>query len=187
VAELIEVVVGVIGRAHGVRGEVVIDVRTDEPDRRFAVGQRIRVEDSTKTFTVEMARDHSGRLLVKFAELADRTAAEQARGTRLVAEVDPAERPEDDEEFYDRQLVGLRAVTPDGTEIGTVRTVLHLLMQDVLELDTPNGLTLVPFVEALVPEVDLAAGTVTVADVTGLLTDADDEDTDEDEGPPGAG
>ena len=185
-AELIEVVVGVIGRAHGIRGEVVIDVRTDEPERRFSVGRRIRVEDSAQTFTVEMARDHSGRLLVKFAELVDRTAAEQARGTRLVAEVDPAERPEDAEEFYDRQLVGLRAVTPDGAEIGTVRTVLHLLMQDVLELDTPNGLILVPFVEALVPEVDLAAGTVTVTDLTGLLSDADD-DEDPDADPPGAG
>lgn len=171
--EALDVVVGVIGRAHGIRGEVVIDVRTDEPDRRFAPGLTLRAESSSRVLTVDSARDHSGRLLVKFAELADRTAAEQARGTVLVTGVDPAELPEQADEYYDRQLVGIRALAADGTELGVVTAVLHLLMQDVLEIDTPAGPRLVPFVAAIVPEVDLGAGTLTVADLTGLLEDED--------------
>ena len=93
----VEVVVGIIGRAHGIRGDVTIDVRTDEPERRFAVGETLRAEDGRRTFTVTASRDHSGRLLVHFAQLPDRTVAEAARGTVLVADVDPDERPEDDD------------------------------------------------------------------------------------------
>lgn len=172
-SEAQEVVVGVMGRAHGIRGEVVIDVRTDEPDRRFATGLVLRVENSPRVFTVAGTRDHSGRLLATFAEVADRTAAEQVRGLVLVTDVDPDERPEDTEEFYDRQLVGLRALAVDGAEIGVVGAVLHLLMQDVLEIRTPTGPKLVPFVAEIVPVVNLSAGTLTVADVTGLLADED--------------
>ena len=75
----VEVVVGVVGRAHGIRGDVAIAVRTDEPERRFVPGARLRVEGSTRVLTVESVRDHSGRLLVCFEELPDRTAAESAR------------------------------------------------------------------------------------------------------------
>lgn len=176
--KMVEVMVGIIGRAHGIRGEVAVEPRTDEPERRFAAGQTLRVEDSTATFTVRSSRDHSGRLLVVFEELFDRTAAEKVRGTRLVTDVDPDERPEQPEEFYDRQLVGLRALTEDGALIGTVTTVLHLPLQDMLEIGTPTGPKLVPFVEALVPVVDLVAGSVTVHDLEGLLTDPEEpEDT----------
>jgi 16S rRNA processing protein RimM len=181
VTESLEVVVGVIGRAHGIRGQVVIDVRTDEPERRFAAGEVLRAESSARVFTVLSTRDHSGRLLATFAELADRTAAEQARGTVLVTDVDPEQLPEDAEEFYDRQLVGLRVLGLDGTELGTVTAVLHLLMQDVLEIATTGGARLVPFVAEIVPSVDLDAGTLTVADLTGLLSDEDEAD-DADEG-----
>ncbi|MCW2809574.1 MAG: rimM [Friedmanniella sp.] len=177
--KMVEVMVGIIGRAHGIRGEVAVEPRTDEPERRFAPGQTLRVEDSSATFTVRSSRDHSGRLLVVFEELADRTAAEKVRGTRLVVDVDADERPEEPEEFYDRQLVGLRALTEEGVLIGTITTVLHLPLQDMLEIGTPTGAKLVPFVEALVPVVDLAAGTVTVHDLEGLLTDEDDEDDDD--------
>ncbi len=181
-AETLEVVVGMIGRAHGIRGDVTIDVRTDEPERRFAVGQALRVEGSTRTFTVEAARDHSGRLLVHFAELPDRTRAEAARGTVLVADVDPAERPEDTDEYYDRQLLGLRVRGADGSTVGTVTAVLHLPLQDTLELDTPDGPRLVPFVTAVVPTVDLAAGELHLADLPGLLTElADDDDAADDD------
>jgi 16S rRNA processing protein RimM len=167
----LEVVVGVIGRAHGIRGEVVIDVRTDEPERRFAAGTQLRVEGTERTLSLVRARDHSGRMLAEFAELGDRTAAEQARGTVLVADVDPDERPVAAEEYYDRQLVGLTARREDGSEIGSVAAVLHLPAQDTLELSTPTGPRLVPFVHALVPTVDLNAGYLVVADVVGLLAD----------------
>ncbi len=175
-AETIEVVVGVVGRAHGIRGDVSIDVRTDEPERRFAPGQVIRVEDSTRVLTVQQAREHSGRLLVRFAELPDRTAAEAARGLVLVADVDPAELPEDEDEYYDRQLVGLRVRTADGADVGTVTTVLHLPLQDTLEVETAGGVRLIPFVTEVVPVVDLAAGEVRLADLPGLLQDLDEQD-----------
>ena len=172
-AELVEVVVGVVGRAHGVRGEVAVELRTDEPDRRFAPGQRLRAEDASRVFTVASVRDHLGRLLVYFEELSDRAAAEAARGTRLVADVPAAERPAGAGEFYDRQVVGLLVSTAAGTEVGRVVAVLHLPQQDVLEIQTPTGSRLVPFVEALVPVVDLEHGSLTVVDLDGLLSDDD--------------
>ena len=171
-------VVGVIGRPHGVRGEVALELRTDEPERRFAPGQVLRQEGGTRLFTVRSVRDHSGRLIVRFAELADRADAEAVRGTLLVAVVEPDERPAEPGEFYDRQLIGLRATTPDGAEVGTVASVLHLPAQDLLEIETAGGPRLVPFVVALVPDIDLEAGLLTIADVAGLLDDGDDADED---------
>ena len=175
----VEVVVGVVGRAHGIRGDVAITVRTDEPERRFVPGARLRVEGSARVLTVESARDHSGRLLVVFEELPDRTAAEQARGLVLVTDVAVDERPSDDGEYFDRQLVGLEVVTADGSSVGRVRAVLHPGGQDLLEIGTASGPRLVPFVEALVPEVDLAGGRLVVADVPGLLTDDEPDEPDE--------
>ena len=173
--QLVEVVVGVIGGAHGIRGDVAVGVRTDEPERRFAPGARLRVEGSSRVLTVATARDHSGRLLVDFEELDDRNAAEAARGLVLVTDVPASELPSDEGEYFDRQLVGLEAVTEDGTSVGRVLAVLHPAGQDLLEIGTAHGPRLVPFVEALVPEVDLAGGRLVVADVPGLLVDADDE------------
>lgn len=169
----VEVVVGVVGRPHGLRGEVAIDLRTDEPERRFAVGQVVRSEDGHMSLTVASARDHSGRLLVTFTELSDRSAVEAARGTRLVVDVDCAETPADTAEFYDRQLVGLRVLDAAGTDVGYVGAVVHLPGHDTLEVVTDQGSRLVPFVLDLVPEVDLDGGFVRLADVPGLL--AEDE------------
>lgn len=171
----VEVVVGIIGRAHGIRGDVSIDVRTDEPERRFAAGAVLRVEGSRRTLTVERMVWHSGRLLVHFAELPDRTAAEGARGLVLVLDVAPDEAPEGEDEFYDRQLVGLAAVLADGTRVGVVTEVLHLPASDVLTLDVDGQERLVPFVAELVPRVDLAEGVIEVADPGGLLSDDDAE------------
>lgn len=168
-SEHVEVVVGVLGRPHGIRGEVTVDVRTDEPERRFAPGAVLRAEGTGATFTVAGARDHSGRLLVRFAELADRNAVEAVRGLVLLADVAVQERPSEPEEYYDRQLVGLQVVTDAGATVGSVSAVLHLGVQDVLEVGTDSGPRLVPFVTALVPEVDLAAGRLTVLDTPGLL------------------
>jgi 16S rRNA processing protein RimM len=170
----VEVVVGVVGRPHGVRGEVAVESRTDEPDRRFAPGEQLRSEGSARTLTVAAMRWHSGRMLVRFAGLDDRTAAEAVRGVRLVTDVDPDERPEEPGEFYDRQLVGLSAQTPDGVRVGEVVDVLHLPAQDVLEIRTAAGLRLVPFVTDLVPQIDLEHGMLTVADREGLLTESED-------------
>ncbi len=167
----VEVVVGVVGRPHGVRGEVAIEPRTDEPDRRFAAGQQVRVEGSSRPLTVASMRHHDGRLLVRFVGLTDRRAVEAVRGARLVADVDPDERPEEPAEFYDRQLVGLRVQTPDGEAVGMVISVLHLPGQDLLEIRTANQIRLVPFAAALVPDVDLEGGVLTVTDIAGLLSE----------------
>jgi 16S rRNA processing protein RimM len=172
----VNTVVGVIGRPHGVRGEVAVELRTDEPERRFVPGQVLLEEGGTRHFTVRSVRNHSGRLLVSFAELEDRAGAEAVRGMLLTAPVEPDERPAEPGEFYDRHLIGLRATTPDGAELGRVRSVLHLPAQDILEIETAAGPRLVPFVEALVPDVDLEAGRLTVVNLTGLFGDSDDAD-----------
>ncbi len=181
--ETIEVVVGRIGKPHGVRGEVTLDVRTDEPERRFAVGAVLRAEpprgSATRltTLTVARARWHQSTLLVAFEEIADRTGAEAARGLVLHADIPADESPEDPDEFYDHQLVGLTAHDLDGAPLGEVTGLVHGGAQDLLTIRTPDGRdTLVPFVKALVPEVDLAARRVVVADRPGLVTPLPDDE-----------
>jgi 16S rRNA processing protein RimM len=174
--ETIEVVIGRVGKPHGIRGEVTVEVRTDEPERRFAVGEPIRAERPHgapapwPTLTVSAVRWHQSTLLVRFEELTDRTAAESARGLLLHATVSAQEAPEDPDEFYDHQLVGLLAEDLDGRPLGEVTAVLHGA-QDLLQIHTPDGRdTLVPFVSVLVPEVDLTGSRVVVADRPGLVT-----------------
>ncbi|MCY7394789.1 MAG: ribosome maturation factor RimM [Nocardioides sp.] len=181
--DTIEVVVGRIGRAHGIRGDVTIDVRTDEPDRRFADGSVLRVEaprgstSTLRTLTVAGSRWHSSRLLVDFEEIPDRTAAEAARGLLLHVQIGADEVPEDPDEYYDHQLVGLAAHDVDGRALGEVTGLVHGGAQDLLTIRTPEGReALVPFVKALVPEVDLPGGRVVVADRPGLVTPLPDDD-----------
>jgi 16S rRNA processing protein RimM len=161
------VVIGRIGRAHGIRGELNVEIRTDEPERRFAPGSSIFCDG--RTLTVESSRHHSGRLLVAFRNVADRTAAEQLHGSILEAEVDETERPDDPDEFYDHQLVGLQVRGPDDGVVGTVTSVVHLPEQDTLVVEADGREVLVPFVTALVPTVEVAEGYVRLADVAGLL------------------
>jgi 16S rRNA processing protein RimM len=165
------VVVGRVGRAHGIRGQVTVDVRTDEPEARLAPGAVLLTDpEAVGPLLVSAGQVHSGRLLLTFEGVADRTAAEALRGTLLLAEVDPDVRPDDDEEWYDHQLVGLDVVLPDGTAVGEVREVLHLPGHDLLAVDRPDGSeALVPFVTEFVPEVDLAANRVVVTPPPGLL------------------
>jgi 16S rRNA processing protein RimM len=166
-----QLVVGRIGRAHGIRGEVGVEVRTDDPDLRFADGAQLLTDPPERgPLTVTATRWHSGRLLVRFKGLDDRTAAENLRGTMLVIDVDEGDRPQDPDEFYDHQLTGLRVVTTAGADVGEVAEVLHLPAQDVLAIKRGDGVeVLVPFVKELVPVVDLATGTVTVDPRPGLL------------------
>ena len=186
----IEVVVGRIGKPHGIRGEVTLDVRTDEPDRRFAPGTTLRAEAPAgadrrpASLTVARARWHQSTLLVTFEELADRNAAEAARGTVLHATIGPDDMPEDPDEYYDHQLVGLDVVDLDGTHLGQVKALVHGSAQDLLTVRTPDGRdTLVPFVSALVPEVDLDAGRIVVADRPGLVTPFPDDSDGQDPAP----
>ena len=173
--EQIEVLVGRIGKPHGIRGEVTIDVRTDEPERRFADSASLRATPPREatvragSLTVARSRWHQQTLLVTFAEIADRNAAEAWRGTLLHADVDAGASPDDPEEFYDHQLIGLSAYDTQGTHLGEVTAVAHGA-QDLLTIRTTDGRdALVPFVTALVPEVDVAGGRLVVADRPGLV------------------
>ncbi|KAA1419626.1 ribosome maturation factor RimM [Nocardioides humilatus] len=176
-----EVVVGRIGKPHGIRGEVTIDVRTDEPEKRYIPGVRLLAQPprgsafSHATLQVRRIRWHQSVLLVAFDELSDRNEAEAARGVVLRAVVQDDEVPDDPDEYYDHQLIGLAAHDVDGTLLGEVSGLVHGA-QDLLQIKTPDGRdALVPFVEALVPEVDIAGGRVVIADRPGLVTPFEDE------------
>ncbi len=165
------VVVGVIGRAHGVRGDVSVDLRTDEPQERFQPGVTMRSQEDGTELTVTSARRHGDRFLVHFDQIPDRTAAEMVRGMVLQAEVDPDEQPDDPDEFYDRHLVGLE-VRVAGQAVGTVTGVTHAA-QDLLTIDVDGTERLVPFVTALVPRIEVREGWLEVVDLPGLLDDQD--------------
>jgi 16S rRNA processing protein RimM len=161
-------VVGRIGRAHGIRGEVSVEIRTDDPGARFAPGSSLATEN-TGPLTIETVRTHSGRLLIHFAGIEDRTAAETLRGTLLL--VDSADIPptSDPEEFHDHELIGLAAVAADGTSLGEIVDVEHH-GQDLLILRRPDADdALVPFVSAIVTSVDLPAGRIVLDPPPGLL------------------
>ncbi|MDQ4008708.1 MAG: ribosome maturation factor RimM [Actinomycetota bacterium] len=166
-----DVVIGRVGRAHGVRGEVVVDVRTDEPAERFAVGARLRTDPvAAGPLTVAAARPHHGRLLLRFTEVSDRTSAEGLRGVLLTAEVPVGDEPAGTDEFYDHQLVGLRVRDQRGSAVGEVADVVHNPGHDLLVVRrSDGGEALVPFVAELVTEVDLEGGALTVDDRPGLL------------------
>jgi 16S rRNA processing protein RimM len=167
-----DVVVGRVAKAHGITGELAVDIRTDSPDQRFAVGTVLatRLRDgSTRELTIAAARSHSGRLLVRFGEVLTRDVAETLRGALLLADTATLPPPEDPEEFYDHELEGLRAELADGTVIGTVNEVLHSPGGELLSLDHEGRTVLVPFAHAIVPVVDVAGGRVVVDPPEGLL------------------
>lgn len=176
----VETIVGTVRRPHGVRGEVSVQIRTDEPERRFASGSVLLAGSGGPELHVRTARPLVTGLLVSFAEITDRTAAEALHGCDLIALVDPGEGPTDPSEFYDRQLVGLRVIDAHGRDVGAVSEVVHLPAQDLLAIQTVHGERLVPFVAALVPEVDVAGGVIRLADIGGLVDElpegADDAD-----------
>ena len=162
-----------IGRAHGLRGEVALDLRTDDPETRLAVGEVLATEPaSSGPLTVSRARVHQGRWLVTFAEVADRTAAEALRGIELVVDADVSD---EEDAWYPHELEGLRAELEDGTVVGEVVALEHLPAQDALVVretglaDGGEARTLVPFVREIVPVVDVAAGRVVLTPPGGLL------------------
>ncbi|SNT65234.1 16S rRNA processing protein RimM [Asanoa hainanensis] len=171
-------VVGRIGRPHGIRGEVTVEVRTDEPEQRFVAGSVLRTDPAAaqaasvvpSTLTIEDVRWHQGRPLVLFDGYYERDLVENLRNVLLVVDSSEISVPEDPDEFLDHQLVGLSAVSPGGEVLGTVARIDHAPSSDLLVLSRPGGRTaLVPFVKAIVPEVDLAGGRVVVDAPEGLL------------------
>ncbi|MDE3721602.1 ribosome maturation factor RimM [Nocardiopsis sp. N85] len=167
-------VVGRIGRAHGVRGDVAVDVRTDTPEERFVVGSALETDrPGGAPLTIAAVRVHSGRLLVRFKGVGDRDAAEGLRGISLLVDSEHIAPTDDPDEFHDHELIGLTAVTTGGEEIGTVDDVLHHA-QDLLVVSGSGGReVLVPFVAELVPEVDVPGGRIVLDPPPGLLDLAD--------------
>ncbi len=171
-----QVTVGRIGRPHGIRGDVVVGVRTDEPELRFAVGSRLDTDRAdVGPLTVAAMRWHSGALLVRFAGIRDRDAAAALSGTWLSVDSATLPAPADPDEFRDHDLVGLSVRTTDGQVVGVVADVLHY-GQDVLAVRPPGAgaggageEVLVPFVKAIVTDVDVANGVLVIDPPPGLL------------------
>ena len=158
-----ELLIGRVVKSHGIKGEVSVEVTTDTPETRFAVGEVLHGTQGKKEheLTIAAVRAHKGRLLITFKEIPDRTAADSLRG-------EPLDDPEDDG-FYDHELEGLRVLL-DGKEVGEVTGVTHGPTQSLLEVTLTDGKeVLIPFVEQIVPEVDLEAGTCTITPPEGLL------------------
>ena len=166
----IDVIVGTLGRAHGLHGEIYVDLRTDSPKERFAVGAQV-FPGNRGPLTIKSFRFQGVRAVVRFDEVRDRTEAENLVGLKLISRVDSSEVPQDDSEFYDHQLVGLDVVTSEGERVGTIARIDHLGFQDSLVVETSTGLRSVPFVNDLVPEVDLETGCVIIHAIPGLLED----------------
>jgi 16S rRNA processing protein RimM len=164
------VTVGRIGRPHGVRGDVVVGVRTDEPELRFAKGSRLDTDPAgVGPLVVAAIKWHSGELLVRFEGIADRDAAAELRGAWLTVDAATIPPPEDPEEFRDTDLIGMSVRTVDGSVVGTVDDVLHS-GQDVLVVKASDGRNvMVPFVLPLVPEVNVSSGYLVIDPPEGLL------------------
>lgn len=169
-----DLVVGRVAKAHGVTGEVVVDVRTDDPDSRFGPGKTLRGRvgrgGPEREFEIESVRDHAGRLLVRFTGVADRNAADALRGTLFLVDSGSLPPIDDPDEFYDHQLEGLRVETVDGETVGVVGEVLHTAAGELLAVRTEAGAEiLVPFVGAIVTSVSLSDQTVVIDPPDGLL------------------
>jgi 16S rRNA processing protein RimM len=168
-----QLVVGRISRPHGLRGELAVEVRTDDPELRLAQGAVLATDPVTAgPLTVLGTRWHSGRLLVTFNGIQDRNGADDLRGVLLLVDAEQLEDIADPDEFRDHQLIGLAVVTTDGEQVGDVTDVLHH-GQDLLVVAGSGKRSgteiMIPFVSAIVPEVDVASGVVRIDPPPGLL------------------
>lgn len=173
-----------IGKPHGLRGEVTVQLHTDDPDRRLAVNETLTCEPLDRgPLTIATVRVHQGRHLLGFESVGDREGAEALRNTKLFVSALDADgvrsrgqsSPDQDvDEFYEDELVGMSVVLTSGEAIGTVSALHTRSAQDLLEITRANGATaLVPFVAALVPHVDSAQRRVTIDPPAGLLDMSD--------------
>lgn len=164
-------VVGRIGRAHGLRGEVTIEVRTDNPEERFAVGNVLTTEPSNLgPLTIETVRNHNGTYLLSFSGKLDRSQAEMLRNATLLTEVNVKSSHEVEDSFHISEIVGLTVKNLEGTTIGKVVDVMELPVQDTLVIEISNGSELLlPFVKKHVPEVNLDSSELVIDNYEGLL------------------
>jgi len=156
-----------IGAAHGIRGEVRLRSFTQDPRAVIAYGP-LESEDSTQRFEIEALRPAKDHFVARFAGIDNREAAEKLTNLKLYVPRDRLPPIEDDETFYFADLVGLTAVTPDGAPLGTVTAVHNFGAGDMIEIRPQGGgePLMVPFTDANVPGVDIAAGRVVVVPPT---------------------
>ena len=172
-----ELTVGRVVKAHGIGGEVVVEIRTDDPAARFAPGNALRAKNTRSgeegTYVVAQAREHGGRLLVRLAGVDDRDAADALRGSLFVVDSDDLPPIDEPDTFYDHQLEGLHVRTTSGQEVGVVAEVLHTAAGELLAVHRTEGdehrEVLVPFVNAIVMSVSLDDQTVEIDPPEGLL------------------
>lgn len=169
-----ELVVGRIVKAHGITGEVVVEVRTDDPGGRFTRGKTLRGRVSRggtqRDFVIDAVREHGGRLLMRLAGVTDRDAADALRGTLFLVDSDDLPPISEPDEYYDHQLEGLSVRTVSGDDVGAVAEVLHTPAGELLSIKTPEGReVLVPFIAAFVPTVSLTDGLIEIDPPEGLL------------------
>jgi 16S rRNA processing protein RimM len=184
-------VVGHIGKPHGIRGEVLVTVRTDEPEERFVAGSVFTTEvprdrrvspgpaaaavpgvayQVPPKLVLEQIRWHQGKGIAQFEGVIDRNTAEALRGVLLQIDSSEIADPDDPDEFNDHQLAGLSVESVDGTVLGTVDRIDHAPSSDLIVLKkAAGGTALIPFVSQMVPTVDLAGGRVIVDLPEGLL------------------
>ena len=163
--------VGRIGRAHGIRGEVTVTPLTDDPAARFAAGNALQTDSPARpVLTVSGARQSGPVQVVGFEGIVDRNTAELLRGIGLYVEASSLPEPDDDDEFYDHQLFGLAVHHRNGDLLGAVVDVMHPPAAPVLVVKrTDDTEELVPFVRAIVPDVDLASGRLVVDPPDGMF------------------
>ena len=165
--------VGRIGRVHGIRGEVTVEVLTDSPEERFYPGATLLTEPArTAGLTITTVRWHNSTLLLGFEGVTDRNSGETLRNLQLLAEVDLDDVEED--EYHIQQLIGLKvfhvADAKRSEPIGEVTGVITGVAQDLLEITKSNGKNfLIPFVKALVPQVDISAKELLIDPPGGLI------------------
>lgn len=166
-----QLVIGQIVRPHGIRGEVVVEVTTDDPAARFAAGSQLATSGlGPEALRIEAVRPHQGRLIIAFEGVLDRDAAEELRGIRLCVDSAELGEPDDPDEFHDFQLIGLTVVDVDGVRLGEVVRVDHGPAADLLVVRLTEGRdALVPFVRAIVPTVDVPGGRIVLTPPPGLL------------------
>jgi len=162
----LQLVVGRIGRAHGVLGEATVEVRTDDPDLRFAVGEKLTLENGN-TLTVSSYRWHNQILLLSFNGINDRNKIEELRDQLLSAEVDTeANQPG---EYHFQQLIGCQVLLANGSKLGEVKEIVQLPGQDLLSVESAKGEVLIPMVKQIIVSIDIDQKIIQINPPEGLL------------------
>lgn len=165
-----DLVVGRLGRPHGVHGEISVEVRTDEPEIRFAKGSKLSVKESNNQLTVLSSRWHQEKMLVKFEEITDRDLANEIKGKTLTIKIDPNTIETKKDQYYEFQLAGLKVIDKNDKTLGQIKEVITNLAQDLLVVETVDKReVLVPFVKQIVTNVDLEKKLIIMDPPTGLF------------------